>query len=124
MINFNEQFISPVFGLRDSDTIAFCIADKKYSYRQLFDYVEQIYCKIENADDNLIGLYATDDVRTYASILALWLQGKAYVPLNPNQPNDRHAEVIDSVHTHTILSADAKYVSLVKDVVTFRRQAS
>lgn len=116
MINFNEQFISPVFGLRDSDTIAFCIADKKYSYRQLFDYVEQIYCKIENADDNLIGLYATDDVRTYASILALWLQGKAYVPLNPNQPNDRHAEVIDSVHTHTILSADAKYVSLVKDV--------
>lgn len=73
MTNFKEQFMVPVFGLRDSDTIAFCIADREYSYRQLFDYVEQIYGVISSADDNLIGLYATDDIRTYASILALWL---------------------------------------------------
>lgn len=116
MINFKEQFMVPVFGLKDSDTIAFCIADKVYSYRQLFDYVEQIYCEICNADDNLIGLYATDDIRTYASILALWLCGKTYVPLNPSQPKERHAEVIDSVHTHTILSADAKYTTPVNGV--------
>lgn len=110
MIKFKEQFLAPVFGLRDSDTIAFRIADKEYSYKQFFDYVEQIYSEISSVDDNLIGLYATDDIRTYASILALWLCGKTYVPLNPNQPKERHAEVIDSVHTHTVLSADAKYI--------------
>ena len=116
MTNFKEQFMVPVFGLRDSDTIAFCIADKEYSYRQLFDYVEQIYDVISSADDNLIGLYATDDIRTYASILALWLCGKTYVPLNPSQPKERHAEVIDSVHTNTILSADANYTIPVEGV--------
>ena len=116
MTNFKEQFMVPVFGLRDSDTIAFCIADKEYNYRQLFDYVEQIYSEINSADDNLIGLYATDDIRTYASILALWLCGKTYVPLNPSQPKERHAEVINSVHTHTILSADANYTIPVEGV--------
>lgn len=105
-----------MFEFRDSDKTAFCIADKEYSYRQLFDYVEQIYGEISKADDNLIGLYATDDIRTYASILALWLCGKTYVPLNPTQPKERHAEVIDSVHTHTILSADAKYTTPVNGV--------
>ena len=42
--------------------------------------------------------------------------GKTYVPLNPNQPKERHTEVIESVHTHTILSADAKYATLVEGV--------
>lgn len=116
MLNFKEQFITPVFDLKDSDTLAFCIADKMYTYKQLFDYVEQIYCEIENVDDNLVGLYATDDIRTYASILALWLLGKTYVPLNPNQPKERHAEVIESVYTLTILSADVNYGAPSEDV--------
>lgn len=116
MINFNDQFLTPVFGLKHSNTIAFCIAGKMYSYKQLFDYVEQVYCEMEGLEDNLVGLYATDDIRTYASILALWFMGKTYVPLNPNQPKERHTEVIESVHTHTILSADAKYATLVEGV--------
>lgn len=116
MINFKEQFMMPVFGLKDSDTLAFCINDELYTYKQLFDYVEQVYNAISDCNDNLIGLYATDDIRTYASILALWLQGKTYVPLNPSQPKERHAEVIESVHTSTILSADSKYESPVEGV--------
>lgn len=28
---------------------------------------------------------AYDDLETYASIFALWLEGKCYVPLHPNQ---------------------------------------
>ena len=107
MINFKEQFMMPVFGLKDSDTLAFCINDELYTYKQLFDYVEQVYNAISDCNDNLIGLYATDDIRTYASILALWLQGKTYVPLNPSQPKERHAEVIESVHTSTKLKAEA-----------------
>lgn len=106
----------PVFGLKDSDTNAFCIADKMYSYKQLFDYVEQIYSEVECVKDKLVCLYATDDIRTYASILALWLAGKTYVPLNPSHPKERHTEVIVSVHTETILSADIKYESPVKGV--------
>ena len=109
MINFKELFIDPIFGLRNSDRFAFCINDELFTYKQLFDYVEQIYAATKDIDDNIVCLYATDDIRTYASILALWLCGKAYVPLNPSQPKERHAEVINSVHTHTIFSADANY---------------
>lgn len=116
MINFKGEFLEPVFGLKDSNAVAFCIADTCYSYKELFDYVEQVYGVIMNVQDNLVGLYATDDIRTYASILALWLQGKTYVPLNPNQPLERHADVISSVQTHTILSADGSYSSPVEGV--------
>lgn len=116
MINFTKQFILPVLEWKDSDKLAFCIAGKLFSYKQLFAYVEQIYDEICLVNDDLIALYATDDIRTYASILALWLQGKAYVPLNPNQPKDRHAEVIESVNTHTILSAHVEYTTPVKGV--------
>lgn len=107
--NFYESFLKPVFSKKDSSDVAFCIRDKVYSYAQLFDAVEQIYDIVEKLPENIIGLYATDDIRTYASIIALWTCGKTYVPLNPNQPKDRHVEVVTSVGTHYILSADKKY---------------
>lgn len=119
MVSFEEYFIAPVFDLKDSNTIAFCIADKIYTYKQLFDYVEQIYCEIESVENNLVGLYATDDIRTYASILALWLMGKTYVPLNPNQPKERHIEVMSSVHSLAILSADINYQTPVTGIKVF-----
>lgn len=119
MVSFEEYFIAPVFDLKDSNTIAFCIADKMYTYKQLFDYVEQIYCEIESVENNLVGLYATDDIRTYASILALWLMGKTYVPLNPNQPKERHIEVMSSVHSLAILSADINYQTPVTGIKVF-----
>lgn len=119
MVSFEEHFIAPVFDLKDSNTIAFCIADKMYTYKQLFDYVEQIYCEIESVENNLVGLYATDDIRTYASILALWLMGKTYVPLNPNQPKERHIEVMSSVHSLAILSADINYQTPVAGIKVF-----
>lgn len=116
MITFNEQFVSPVLGLKSSGANAFCISGNTYSYKQFFDYIEQIYCALNNVKDSRICLYATDDIRTYASIVALWFLGKAYVPLNPNQPQTRHKEVISCVRTHTILSADEKYESPVEGV--------
>ena len=116
MINFKALFISPILSLKDSEQLAFCINDKQYSYSQLFDYVEQIYNNVKLIEENLICLYATDDIRTYASILALWFAGKTYVPLNPNQPKERHIDIISSVRTKVILSSDSKYVSPVEGV--------
>lgn len=106
---FYEAFLKPVLSKKDSSDLAFCIRDKNYTYSQLYDTVEQIYSLVEPIDENLIGLYATDDIRTYASIIALWCCGKTYIPLNPRQPKDRHVEVITSVKSHYILSADKKY---------------
>lgn len=111
MINndFFEAFLKPVFSKKDSNDVAFCIRNKMYSYSQLYDAVEQIWNVVKDLPEDLIGLYATDDIRTYASIIALWACGKTYIPLNPKQPKERHAEVIESVESHYILSADKKY---------------
>lgn len=109
MKNFKDSFLNPVLSKKDSNDIAFCIRDKQYTYAQFYDAIEQIYNIVYTLQEDLIGLYDTDDIRTYASIIALWCCGKTYIPLNPKQPKDRHAEVIESVKSHHIISADKKY---------------
>ena len=48
-----------------------------------------------------------DDLDTYASIFALWMEGKAYVPLHPNQPLERNLNIIEQVGLSNVLdSAD------------------
>ena len=56
-------------------------------------------------DERHIGLVANDDIETYASIFALWLEGKAYVPLHPNQPLDRCEEIIKQININTVLDS-------------------
>ena len=106
---FYNQFIDPLLNVKDSQALAFHIGKRDFSYSQFYDVVEQVYAKVINLPEDNICLYATDDIRTYASIIALWYAGKAYVPLNPNQPKERHVEVVASVGAHYILSADEEY---------------
>ena len=65
--NFYESFLKPVISKKDSSDVAFCIRDKVYSYAQLFDAAEQIYDLVVNLPEDIIGLYATDDIRTAQS---------------------------------------------------------
>ena len=107
--SFYNIFLHPLLDRKDSDSISFCIKGQEYTYRQLYDAIEQISCLVNDIPEMFIGLYATDDIRTYAAIIALWVNGKTYIPLNPTQPKERHIEVINSVHAHYILSADNNY---------------
>lgn len=104
-----KQLLKPIVDRKDSETISFVISGKAWSYAEFYDIVEQIYSLLKEKDDKFVYLYATDDIRTYASIVALWLLGKAYVPLNPIQPKERHNEVIQSVGSHYIISSVDSY---------------
>ena len=106
---FYNQFIEPLLNVKESQALAFHIGKRGFSYSQLYDVIEQVYAKVINLPEDNICLYATDDIRSYASIIALWFAGKAYVPLNPNQPKDRHIEVVELVGAHYILCADESY---------------
>lgn len=119
--NFNG-FLNKLLELKDSTNLSFCIKDCQYTYLHLFDYVEQIYELVQDNPESSIGLYASDDIRTYAAILALWYAGKAYVPLNPVQPLGRHQAIMDSVGCQTIISASSAY-SLVNDKFVYIRTA-
>ena len=106
---FQSQVIDPLLLIinRFSMKNAFCVNDIFYSYKQLGEYISKIRFAIKELylDDIHIGLVANDDFETYASIFALWLEGKAYIPLHPNQPFDRCEEIIKQININTVLDS-------------------
>lgn len=114
------NFLSSLRERQNSESLSFMINQKGYSYSDLFDYVEQIYQQIKDVPEKSIGLYAEDDIRTYAAIIALWYSGKAYVTLNPVQPVERHREIMESVSSNFVISPSDKYDIGVEGVVYIR----
>lgn len=78
-----------------------------YTYAQLLVKVHSIYTQIVNQEKKYdrIGVYCTDDLNTYASILAVSAYGAAFVPLNSNFPLTRNLTIIESASIELILNA-------------------
>lgn len=106
---FNEYILNPIresianYGERN----AFCIDGTYYTYRQFAERVSAIRGVIRNVEkDELIwGLALHDDLNTYASIFALWMEGKAYVPLHPSWPEERIESIKMQVGCSNVLDA-------------------
>ena len=111
MTVFQNFFLTPLLRNKDSNNNAICVRDKFITYSELFDRIDYVITQVKDLPDKYIGLYATDDAMTYASIVGLWFCGKAYVPLNPNQPLERHLEVINSVGLQNVLTSDVNYTA-------------
>lgn len=107
--NFVKQVLHP---FRDAiqnfpDRNAFCINEQNYTYRDFACYISGIHKDLLNRrffSEN-IGLVVNDDIETYASIFALWLAGKSYVPLHPNQPLERCNDIISQISTDLVLDS-------------------
>lgn len=106
---FYSEIISPLLhSIKEfSERNAFCINNIFYTYAQFGEYISKIRAAFQklNFKEKYIGLVTNDDIETYASIFALWLEGKAYVPLQPNQPMDRCSEIISQIGITTILDS-------------------
>lgn len=107
--SFEQQVLEPVLLNINcfSDKNAFYINEVFYTYKQFGDSISKIRSVIKEfgQDTIYIGLVANDDLETYASIFALWLEGKAYIPLHPYQPFDRCEEIIKEMNIKTILDS-------------------
>ena len=108
-VDFNSQFFACALRYQNSDSGAFCINDVCYTYREFYSIVSQLVDMFRCVKADYCCLYAIDDVRTYASIVALWILGKAYVPLNPMQPAERHLSVFSKIDSDYIISAENNY---------------
>ena len=84
---------------------AFCIADRYYSYQQLLQEVGNVRFAMRNREEENIGLVVNDDLYTYASILALWMENKSYVPLHPLWPIRRCEDIVGQVGLKTIIDS-------------------
>ncbi len=107
--SFNNQVLDPFLNVikKFPNKNAFCINDVFYTYQQFGEYISKIRCAINSLyKGNInIGLVANDDIETYASIFAIWLQGYVYVPLHPQQPVERSLEIISQAEIDLIIDS-------------------
>lgn len=97
MTDFDKYILYPFLGniAKSADRNAFCINGKFYTYREFGRAVSKIQQSVAEADPNSrnVGLVINDDLETYASIFALWLEGESYVPLHPGWPPERCRDI-------------------------------
>lgn len=112
MTNFKSQILDPVLrSIRGCSGLnAFFIDKTYYTYLQFAERVASIRYGIQAtaSDEQIWALAIHDDIDTYASIFALWMEGKAYVPLHPNQPLERNLNIIAQVGLHNVLDSQHK----------------
>lgn len=108
-MKFAEEIIRPFAEsiTTCADRNAFCIDEKFYTYRQLSEQVSKIRTAIHGAKfhHKEVGLVVNDDIETYASIWALWLEGLCYVPLHPGWPIERCMDIVGQVKIDLILDS-------------------
>ena len=84
---------------------AFCIQDHYYTYTQMAEMTAGIVKSLGSAGNEMIGIYLSDDPRTFASLFAAWFSGNAYVPLHPSNPPERNASIIEQAEINIVLHA-------------------
>lgn len=100
-----------------ADNNAFCIDGQYYTYRELGTKAAAIRRRLNGKDEEYVGLVANDDIETYASILAIWMEGKCYVPLHPLQPVARCLDIISQVGIKTVLDSSSVTRYVDADVI-------
>lgn len=86
---------------------AFCINEQFYTYKDLGERISKIRSTLKDTDhsNTKVGLVINDDLETYSSIIALWLEGESYVPLHPNWPIERCLDICSQVGLDLILDS-------------------
>lgn len=84
---------------------AIFIADKHYSYSAFAARISAIQVKLQQHwDEQQVGVVMGDHVDTYASVIALLLMGRTYVPINPSHPAERSAQILEQANLRLILT--------------------
>lgn len=106
---FYTKILNPVISSISNfpDRNAFCIDEKFYTYEQFGQAISKIRTAIQSKifSNPNVGLVINDDLETYASIFALWLEGHSYVPLHPNWPLERCLDICEQVELKLILDS-------------------
>ncbi|PWH82415.1 AMP-dependent synthetase [Algibacter marinivivus] len=103
---------------QNSKNQAFCINDSFFTYQDLLERVIKIRSAIVSqisSDEKYVGLIANNDLETYATMFALWMEGKAYIPISPSAPLTRNLEILNSINVKVVFdSSENSNFSLFK----------
>ena len=100
MNGFIEKLYSSFIKNRENACIK--TDGKTYSYREILQLSENIRHQIKDIESKNIGIYLTDDVYMYASILAVWFEGRTYVPIHPDFPLSKNLSAIEQAEIKLI----------------------
>ena len=93
---------------KNLDKNAFFINGEFYKYVEFAQSLSNIRSAITDTipnEEKIIGLIVNDDLETYAAIVALWFEGKAYVPINPDNPIDRNQNIINEASIKYVIDS-------------------
>jgi len=114
-MKFEELILASIYknARNNPEGNSFCIDDCFYSYRELISCVNRIRHAVKDSNEVYYGLVTNNDLETYASIIALWCEGKCYVPLHPAQPIERCLSIVEQVAIKDIIdtSSNTRYGS-------------
>ena len=115
-----DKSINQIFEnqVEDSpDEIAIIFDNQRMTYTQLNHRANQLACLIrerylklygeELRTDTLIGIYLDRSISMIIAILAVLKAGAAYVPLDPNYPEDRIEYIISDSHEGLVISQES-----------------
>lgn len=121
MVQFLHR-ITHSFSNENSE-IAFVINEKNYSYA----YMRQWVCSIgvslgeKAGSEQRIGILVDNSIEMYASVLAILLSGKTYVPIHPGHPANKNEQIITQAGLKTVLGNTNPVKENLFDSVTVLR---
>ena len=110
MFSFIETVLDPIrYCLKNNAAnSAFYIDGRSYTYGSLGEIISSVRKSVSGLSDTVLGVVIRDNIETYASIIALWMEGKAYVPLHPLHPLERNNEIIHQVGLNYFIDTSDK----------------
>jgi len=107
MTQFGQHILDPLRLTFEScaDRNAFYINNQPHTYRTLRERIRAIRAELRRRGihHTLVAVALDDHIDTYASILALWMEGNAYLPLNPHWPLQRNLDIISQTSVDHLL---------------------
>ncbi len=105
------------------DMNAFYIEGTYHTYKDFAQVISDIRNVIRNTvanDEAVVGLITNNDIHTYASIIALWMEGKGYVPIHPDFPVSRNEVIIREAEVNAILDSSTDQVFKTHNTISTR----
>jgi D-alanine--poly(phosphoribitol) ligase subunit 1 len=109
---FEKHVLYPILDSLKSfpDRYSFYINNVYFSYKDLAISISKIRSEIKQLhfSGKNIGLVTNDDIETYSSIIAIWLEGFSYVPIHPKYPVERGLEIIEQAGIDLIIDSSVE----------------
>lgn len=88
-----------------TEDICCCIDEIPTTYVGFSDLVGKYQAAIMSSSRDIVGVITQNRAETYAAIVATWLSGKAWVPINPEYPHSRIESIIQQTGIADIFCA-------------------